>query len=78
MYLYSLQIKGDSNKTKKNVIETKSSLPYSQETSTGQYTEPDQSITYHLILSLQDLTKIGVAPHTFSQICSFMKILSSV
>jgi hypothetical protein len=59
-------------------MEPKSSLPYLQETSTGQYPEPDQSITYHLILSLQDLTRIGVDLHTFSQICSFMKILSSV
>jgi hypothetical protein len=36
-------------------MEPEGSLPCSQDPSTGPYPEPDQSNSYHLILSLKDL-----------------------
>jgi hypothetical protein len=38
----------------KHFIEPEGSLPYSQELSTGLYTQPDESSPYHSILFLSD------------------------
>jgi hypothetical protein len=37
-----------------NFMDSKGLLPCSQEPSTGSYPEPDQSSSYHSILSLED------------------------